>query len=208
MALCACSDRAPSTQSSGSVALSIVPPARRSSAPSSSPSSLPPAPRPSAPTAAPSGSSPPSAPTLAPLPPVAEVKQLLVVEEASDPLAKDCGGVRYRITVDLSDNAWIYAACEKGPDEPKGAASLKVKNGKLAPAQRSTVDALYAKVARRPSNSCGADGEPILLSITSKDESSIKLADENWRCVKPPPDLASGLRELAEGLLAIVKPPK
>lgn len=160
---------------------------------------------------APSVAPPPtasSAPVGKPLPPFGELKELRLHLEQDAKSKRECDGTVYKLSIDIQRSQWLYASCEADKDEPGTDKKLNVKNGKLAAADRSTIEQRYAALSRQAqTKDCAADNMQLTLSLTKKDETTTSYVDETSRCGAAS-EVVPGLQSFGAALERIVQPPE
>lgn len=197
----ACSQRG-TTDASGSSVQSAVP--TTTPAPSSAAAIISAAP---SIVSAPSSASPPPATTGKPLLAFADLKELRLHLQQDAKAKRECDGTIYKLSIDVEQSKWLFAKCEADAADPKGPKTLKVKNGKLAAADRSTIEKQYSALTHYPDQkNCGVDNMQLTLSLTKKDETSVFYVNDNWQCGALP-EVVKGLDAFGSALELMVDPP-
>jgi hypothetical protein len=134
-------------------------------------------------------------------PPLGTLKRIALSQGQGGPSLTRCNGVVWELALELPSGQWTYGSCpscgrqdkQPRPDEP-----LQEKRGTLDATQRAAFDAAYGRLRIGPARGCGADGGTLRLTVTKTDGTGESWVDQNWGCRKPPPLVATGIRDLAQ----------
>lgn len=119
-----------------------------------------------------------------------------------------CKGVAYAVSIDLAKNEWTYGLCvPTAAGRPTAQTPLSTTTGKLKPEQRARIDSTYARMHIETARGCGHDGGALELRLDRAAGTAETYVDENWGCKKPPPEIAKGLKDLANALMLVVNAP-
>jgi hypothetical protein len=130
-----------------------------------------------------------------PLPAFGALRRIFLRQEQGGPSIRRCSGISYEIELDLVANGFIYRLCDSDAKGPPGSEALTRRSGKLGSARKADIEQAYAKLTHEPARGCGKDGGTLSLTVTQRSGKTERWVDQNWGCVKPPPEVANGLKE-------------
>lgn len=143
-----------------------------------------------------------------PVTPIAKLTKLSLQQMQGGPSVVRCKGVAYAVSIDLAKNEWTYGLCvPTAAGRPTAQTPLSTTTGKLKPEQRARIDSTYARMHIETARGCGHDGGALELRLDRAAGTAEMYVDENWGCKKPPPEIAKGLKDLANALMLVVNAP-
>ena len=143
-----------------------------------------------------------------PVTPIAKLTKLSLQQMQGGPSVVRCKGVAYAVSIDLAKNEWTYGLCvPTAAGRPTAQTPLSTTTGKLKPEQRARIDSTYARMHIETARGCGHDGGALELRLDRAAGTAETYVDENWGCKKPPPEIAKGLKDLANALMLVVNAP-
>lgn len=182
---------APAETTSGGVASALPSAPSASTAPAVVATALPTA----ASTATAAATATAATPSGEPLPAFATLRKIFLRQEQGGPSIRRCNGIAYELEIDLTANALVYRLCDPDAKGPEGSEPLTPRRSKLGSVQKAELERAYAKLTHEPARGCGKDGGTLSLTVTPRSGKTERWVDQNWGCVKPPPEVALGLRE-------------
>jgi hypothetical protein len=147
---------------------------------------------------------PPAPPARAVLPSLTDLTAIDLEQQQGGPSSVICDRIQYSMHFDLAAGTWSSGLCKTdamgnaGPHDP-----LAPKHGTLTQAQRDALAAAFGKLAVSRGGSCGNDGGSLTLTLHAKAGTTTTFVDENWGCKKPPPAIATGLKDFANAVAPI-----